>query len=70
MQIDAKSNEEITNELKLKNIPTYGTAQEKRERLKKAYGIAFTPAPAESQEHNAVVPALPKKSTVVNKIEE
>jgi hypothetical protein len=31
--------EEILNELKDKRLPTYGTAQERRDRLKKQYGI-------------------------------
>jgi kinesin family protein 2/24 len=69
MQINAKSNDEITNELKQKNIPTYGTAQEKRDRLKKAYGIGIV-APIEAQDHTPVAPVMPKKSGVVNKIEE
>jgi hypothetical protein len=33
------SMEEILNELKDKRLPTYGTAQERRDRLKKQYGI-------------------------------
>jgi len=32
--------EAVLNELKEKRLPTYGTAQEKRDRLKKQYGIA------------------------------
>jgi hypothetical protein len=32
--------EEILNELKDKRLPTYGTIKEKRDRLKKQYGIA------------------------------
>lgn len=31
--------EQILNELKEKRLPTYGTAQERKERLKKQYGI-------------------------------
>ena len=38
-QIDAMSPEAILNELKEKRLPTYGTAQERRDRLKKQYGI-------------------------------
>lgn len=38
-QIDAMSPEEVLNELKDKRLPTYGTAQERKDRLKKQYGI-------------------------------
>lgn len=31
--------EEVLNELKDKRLPTYGTATEKRDRLKKQYGV-------------------------------
>jgi len=31
--------EAVLNELKDKRLPTYGTAQERKERLKKQYGI-------------------------------
>ena len=34
-QIDQMTVEEILNELKDKRLPTYGTAQERRDRLKK-----------------------------------
>jgi kinesin family member 2/24 len=34
-QIDQMTMEEILNELKDKRLPTYGTAQERRDRLKK-----------------------------------
>jgi len=37
--IDAMSPEAVLNELKEKRLPTYGTAQERRDRLKKQYGI-------------------------------
>lgn len=33
------SPEAVLNELKEKRLPTYGTAQERRDRLKKQYGI-------------------------------
>jgi hypothetical protein len=33
------SPEAVLNELKDKRLPTYGTGQEKRDRLKKQYGI-------------------------------
>lgn len=36
--IDNMSNEEVVNELKEKKLPTYGTAQERKDRLKKHYG--------------------------------
>ena len=38
-QIDQMSAEAVLNELKDKRLPTYGTAAERRERLKKYYGI-------------------------------
>lgn len=34
------SPEAVLNELKEKRLPTYGTGQERRDRLKKQYGIA------------------------------
>ena len=36
--IDAMSNEEVVNELKEKKLPTFGTAQERKDRLKKHLG--------------------------------
>ena len=41
--IDAMSPEQVLNELKQKRLPTYGTAQERRDRLKKQFGIATVP---------------------------
>ena len=41
MHIDAMSNEEVVNELKEKKLPTFGTAQERKDRLKKHYGNAI-----------------------------
>lgn len=38
-QIDAMTPEAILNELKEKRLPTYGTAAERKDRLKKQYGI-------------------------------
>lgn len=32
------SNEEVVNELKEKKLPTFGTGQERKDRLKKHYG--------------------------------
>jgi type II secretory pathway component PulF len=37
-QIDAMSNEDVVNELKEKKLPTFGTAQERKDRLKKHLG--------------------------------
>jgi len=37
-QIDGMNNDEVVNELKEKKLPTFGTVQEKKERLKKHYG--------------------------------
>ena len=56
-QIDCMSKEELTNELKNKGLPTYGTNKEKADRLKKANGLP------NNQE------AAPKKSNVVSNIE-
>lgn len=36
--IDNMSNDEVVNELKEKKLPTYGTAVERKDRLKKHYG--------------------------------
>lgn len=36
------SPDQVLNELKEKRLPTYGTAQERKDRLKKQYGIAVT----------------------------
>jgi hypothetical protein len=36
--IDAMSNEDVVNELKEKKLPTFGTAQERKDRLKKHLG--------------------------------
>ena len=38
-QIDAMTPEAVLNELKDKRLPTYGTAAERKDRLKKQYGI-------------------------------
>ena len=38
-QIDKMTPEAVLNELKDKRLPTYGTVQEKKDRLKKQYGI-------------------------------
>ena len=40
--IDAMTPEDVLNELKQKRLPTYGTAQERRDRLKKQFGIVTT----------------------------
>lgn len=37
-QIEQMSSEQITNELKQKRLPTFGTANERKDRLKKHYG--------------------------------
>lgn len=38
-QIDAMTNDEVVNELKEKKLPTFGTVYERKERLKKHYGM-------------------------------
>jgi hypothetical protein len=38
--IDAMSPDEVTNELKNRKLPTFGTNKERVDRLKKAFGIA------------------------------
>lgn len=35
------SNEEVVNELKEKKLPTFGTAQERKDRLKKHMGMNY-----------------------------
>ena len=37
-QIEQMSSEQIMNELKQKRLPTFGTANERKDRLKKFYG--------------------------------
>jgi len=37
--IDSMSNEDVVNELKVKKLPTFGTAQERKDRLKKHLGM-------------------------------
>jgi hypothetical protein len=37
-QIDGMTNDEVVNELKEKKLPTFGTVQERKDRLKKHYG--------------------------------
>jgi len=36
--------EQVLNDLKQKRLPTFGTAGERRDRLKKHYGIEVEPA--------------------------
>ena len=36
--IDSMANEDVVNELKEKKLPTFGTAQERKDRLKKHLG--------------------------------
>lgn len=40
-QIDNMSNDEVVNELKEKKLPTFGTLVERKERLKKYYGMPY-----------------------------
>lgn len=42
--IDQMTTEAVLNELKEKRLPTYGTAQERKDRLKKQYGININKA--------------------------
>lgn len=37
-QLEVMSNEQILNELKQKHLPTFGTAQERKDRLRKHLG--------------------------------
>ena len=38
-QIEQMTGEQVLNDLKQKRLPTFGTAGERRDRLKKHYGI-------------------------------
>jgi hypothetical protein len=38
LHVESMTNDEILNELKERNLPTFGTAQEKKDRLKKYLG--------------------------------
>lgn len=39
-QIESMSTEAVLNELKERHLPTFGTAQERKDRLKKVHGIS------------------------------
>ena len=70
-QIDAMSPEAILAELKEKRLPTYGTGQERRDRLKKQYGI--TPKPKSMPNHgshNSASYGEMKKKTTTDKIDQ
>ena len=41
MQIDVMTNEDVMTELKQRGQPTFGTPQERKDRLKKAHGTYF-----------------------------
>jgi len=41
-QIESMSNDQVVNELKEKRLPTFGTLQERKDRLKKHHGIPFS----------------------------
>ena len=56
------SAQEVLNELKEKRLPTYGTAQERRDRLKKQYGITVT--------GNKSGPSLQRRATTTDKIDQ
>lgn len=73
-QIDALTNEEIVIELKEKKLPTFGTVQERRERLKKHYGINFSPSVSPSVNDSTLRdgtnnPISSKKSNCLEEIE-
>ena len=51
-QIEQMSSEQIMNELKQKRLPTFGTANERKDRLKKFYGKY----PAQSDWSNNRIP--------------
>lgn len=43
-QVDGLTPEQVVNDLKAKRLPTFGTAQERKDRLKKHYGkFKFVP---------------------------
>eukprot|EP00826_Nyctotherus_ovalis_P019736 TRINITY_DN16129_c0_g1_i2.p1 TRINITY_DN16129_c0_g1~~TRINITY_DN16129_c0_g1_i2.p1 ORF type:complete len:227 (-),score=83.01 TRINITY_DN16129_c0_g1_i2:45-725(-) len=67
------SAEMLTNELKTKNIPVFGTAAERRERLKKYYGIQAGGVSGSVSDFEAKVESTPKvakKSSVVDRVAE
>eukprot|EP01022_Parablepharisma_sp_SALTPOND_P015928 TRINITY_DN2286_c0_g1_i1.p2 TRINITY_DN2286_c0_g1~~TRINITY_DN2286_c0_g1_i1.p2 ORF type:complete len:252 (+),score=29.83 TRINITY_DN2286_c0_g1_i1:187-942(+) len=66
MEIDAYSLEQIIAELKGKKLPSFGTPAERKDRLKKAYGIITGTEPFPVSEPQ---PKLQKKSRVVERIE-
>lgn len=71
-EIDGMSAETVTNELKTKNIPVFGTVAERRERLKRHYGIpaggASSVADLEAKAEST--PKVAKKSSVVDRVAE
>jgi len=77
------SSEQILNELKQKRLPTFGTAMEKRDRLKKHYGFETSkslgggntreshPTQGSSQDiHSTGAPNMSKKGSCTDKIEQ
>ena len=70
-EIDAMTSEAILNELKMKNIPVYGTAGERKERLKKYHGVQSTLSSVASSEAKVdSTPKVGKKSSVVGRVAE
>ena len=70
------SDEEVKAELKDKGLPTFGTKQERLDRLKKSYGIQVANNPQSNKEIDIPVenkaepvPAKKKKDQVVQQIE-
>ena len=62
MQIEGMSSEEILQELKAKGVPTFGTAAERKDRLKKFNGLACAEVAMQSPQ----IPSAPYASNPSN----
>ncbi len=76
MEIDNMPPDVVTNELKNKGLPTFGTAAERKDRLKKYHGIqacgavAAVAVPEAKAEPEPQPKGAGKKSSIVDRIEE
>ena len=70
-QIEMMTSEQVLNDLKVKRLPTFGTAGERRDRLKKHYGAdqVHDLPPSLSTSAMAAPALLTKKSSCLDEIE-
>jgi multidrug resistance efflux pump len=67
--IDSMTNDQVLNELKEKRLATFGTGNERRERLKKHYGIDSEPGDQRHVSSQQTSSNLQKKSSCRDEIE-